>query len=434
MLIAGFPAGSFATNCYVVAPGPGEECIIIDPGQDAEPGVTELLAEYRLRPVAVLATHGHVDHIWSVAPVCGAQGIPAYIHPADRALLSDPAKGFRLQVGQQLFRGLTFTEPDDVIALADGMTLRLAGVELGGGPRARPHARLGDVPDRQSGGFRGSSPRASTVLFSGDLLFAGSIGRTDLPGGDYPTILDSLSRVCLTLPDDTLVLPGTRAADDHRRRARHQPVPGRALSRAGAAAAPRPGAGHRAEEAGPVTKEADHAMIRSHEAGTLRRDQAGERVTLAGWVARRRDHGGVVFIDLRDASGVVQVVFRGEGEDRPEHALRAEFCIRVTGEVRERPPGNENPDLPTGQIEVVADDLEVLGESEPLPFPVEGSRGAERGCPAALPLPGHPAGRDGRRAAPPLGGVLPGRRCHARARLRLRGDAVPDPVHAGRRT
>jgi aspartyl-tRNA synthetase len=113
-------------------------------------------------------------------------------------------------------------------------------------------------------------------------------------------------------------------------------------------------------------------MIRSHGAGTLRQAQAGERVTLAGWVARRRDHGGVVFIDLRDASGVVQVVFRGEGEDRPEHALRAEFCVKVSGEVRERPAGNENPELPTGQVEVVAGDLEVLGESEPLPFPVEG--------------------------------------------------------------
>ena len=196
MLIAGFPAGSFATNCYVVAPGPGEECIVIDPGQDAEPGVTELLAEYRLRPVAVLATHGHVDHIWSVAPVCGARGIPAYIHPADRALLSDPAKGFPLQVGQQLFRGLTFTEPDDVIALADGMTLRLAGVEL-----VVDHA-----PGHTPGSVTFRSP--DRVLFSGDLLFAGSIGRTDLPGGDYPTILDSLSRVCLVLPDDTRVLPG----------------------------------------------------------------------------------------------------------------------------------------------------------------------------------------------------------------------------------
>ena len=116
-------------------------------------------------------------------------------------------------------------------------------------------------------------------------------------------------------------------------------------------------------------------MIRTHEAGTLRPAQAGERVTLAGWVARRRDHGGVVFIDLRDASGVVQVVFRGEGEDRPEHALRAEFCIQVTGEVRPRPAGNENPELPTGEVEVVADEpggLVVLSEADPLPFPIEG--------------------------------------------------------------
>jgi aspartyl-tRNA synthetase len=116
-------------------------------------------------------------------------------------------------------------------------------------------------------------------------------------------------------------------------------------------------------------------MIRTHEAGTLSPRHAGERVTLAGWVARRRDHGGVVFIDLRDASGVVQVVFRGEGEDRPEHALRAEFCVQVTGEVRLRPPGNENPELPTGEVEVVAagpGGLEVLSEAAPLPFPVEG--------------------------------------------------------------
>jgi aspartyl-tRNA synthetase len=113
-------------------------------------------------------------------------------------------------------------------------------------------------------------------------------------------------------------------------------------------------------------------MIRTHEAGALRAGQAGESVTLAGWVARRRDHGGVVFIDLRDTSGVVQVVFRGEGEDRPEHALRAEFCIRVTGEVRIRPAGNENPELPTGEIEVSATGLEVLAEADPLPFPIEG--------------------------------------------------------------
>ena len=117
-------------------------------------------------------------------------------------------------------------------------------------------------------------------------------------------------------------------------------------------------------------------MIRTHEAGTLRAEHAGERVVLAGWVARRRDHGGVVFIDLRDASGVVQVVWHGAaatGDDETEHSLRAEFCIRVTGDVRLRPAGNENPELPTGAIEVAVDELEVLSEADPLPFPVEGS-------------------------------------------------------------
>jgi aspartyl-tRNA synthetase len=111
-------------------------------------------------------------------------------------------------------------------------------------------------------------------------------------------------------------------------------------------------------------------MIRTHEAGTLRASLAGQRVTLAGWVARRRDHGGVVFIDLRDASGVAQVVFRQEDL---AHDLRAEFCVRVTGEVRRRPAGNENPELPTGEIEVAVADIEVLAESDPLPFPVDGA-------------------------------------------------------------
>jgi aspartyl-tRNA synthetase len=112
-------------------------------------------------------------------------------------------------------------------------------------------------------------------------------------------------------------------------------------------------------------------MIRTHEAGTLRASNAGELVVLAGWVARRRDHGGVVFIDLRDASGVVQVVWRNQ--EAAAHDLRAEFCVLVTGTVRARPAGNENPELPTGEIEVVADEVEVLSEAEPLPFPVEGS-------------------------------------------------------------
>lgn len=110
-------------------------------------------------------------------------------------------------------------------------------------------------------------------------------------------------------------------------------------------------------------------MIRTHEAGVLRPSEAGQQVTLAGWVARRRDHGGVVFIDLRDASGVVQVVIRQEDV---AHDLRAEFCVLVTGQVRRRPAGNENPDLPTGEIEVAADRIEILAECDPLPFPIDG--------------------------------------------------------------
>jgi aspartyl-tRNA synthetase len=110
-------------------------------------------------------------------------------------------------------------------------------------------------------------------------------------------------------------------------------------------------------------------MMRTHGAGELRARDAGNRVTLAGWVARRRDHGGVVFIDVRDASGIAQVVLR---EEDLAHDLRAEYCVRVTGEVRRRPEGNENPELPTGDVEVSADEIEVLSESAPLPFPIEG--------------------------------------------------------------
>jgi len=111
--------------------------------------------------------------------------------------------------------------------------------------------------------------------------------------------------------------------------------------------------------------------MRSHLAGTLRAEHAGQTVTLAGWVARRRDHGGVIFIDLRDSSGTAQVVFReGEMAERA-HRLRSEFCVQVTGEVVNRPEGNENPELPTGAIEVTTTGLTVLSESAPLPFPVD---------------------------------------------------------------
>ncbi|WP_432522507.1 aspartate--tRNA ligase [Kineococcus sp. SYSU DK006] len=113
-------------------------------------------------------------------------------------------------------------------------------------------------------------------------------------------------------------------------------------------------------------------MLRTHEAGSLRAGHAGQTVTLTGWVARRRDHGGVAFLDLRDASGVVQVVARDEILDAGgAHELRNEYCVRITGDVRLRPEGNENPAIPTGAVEVDTTALEVLSEAAPLPFQID---------------------------------------------------------------
>jgi hydroxyacylglutathione hydrolase len=204
VLVRGFPAGSFGTNCFVVAPGPGEECVVVDPGQDAVPGLDDLLREHRLKPVAVLLTHGHIDHMWSVVPVCGAHGIPAYVHPDDRALLSDPARGLSLAVGQQLFGGLEFTEPDDVVELPEAGPLELAGVrfEVDLAPGHTPGSIVFRTPGASGGDVE------EPVMLAGDLLFAGSIGRTDLPGGDWGQMQQSLARVVLPLPDETVVLPG----------------------------------------------------------------------------------------------------------------------------------------------------------------------------------------------------------------------------------
>lgn len=121
-------------------------------------------------------------------------------------------------------------------------------------------------------------------------------------------------------------------------------------------------------------------MVRSHAAGLLREGDAGQQVTLAGWVARRRDHGGVIFIDLRDASGIAQVVFRDPQDTEvlaQAHRLRAEFCVSVAGVVEIRPEGNANPEIATGEIEVNATSLTVLGECAPLPFQLDEPAGEE---------------------------------------------------------
>ncbi|ARQ71730.1 MBL fold metallo-hydrolase [Streptomyces marincola] len=201
MLIAGFPAGAWGTNCYVVAPAAGEECVIIDPGHRAAPGVEETIAKHRLKPVAVILTHGHIDHVASVVPVCGATGVPAWIHPSDRFMLSDPEKALGVRLGAPLLGELTVGEPDDLRELGDGVELSLAGLEF----------TVAHAPGHTKGSVAFKLPEQADVppvLFSGDLLFAGSIGRTDLPGGDHAEIMRSLARVCLPLADSTVVLSG----------------------------------------------------------------------------------------------------------------------------------------------------------------------------------------------------------------------------------
>jgi glyoxylase-like metal-dependent hydrolase (beta-lactamase superfamily II) len=199
VLVTGFPADAFGTNCYVLAPAAGEQCVVVDPGIGVLSYLDEVLTEHRLSPAAVLLTHGHLDHTFSVAPVCGARGITAYIHPDDRELLADPAKGLSADITTVFGGRLAYTEPEDVAELTDGATMTIAGVELTV-DHAPGHTRgsvLFHVPDEDA-----------VYCLSGDVLFAGSIGRTDLPGGSWPQMLASLRDKILPLDDDTVVLPG----------------------------------------------------------------------------------------------------------------------------------------------------------------------------------------------------------------------------------
>lgn len=205
MLVRGFPSQVFGTNCYVVAPAAGQECVVIDPGIGVDTQLDALLAEFRLKPVAVLLTHGHLDHTFSVRPVCGARGISAYIHPDDRDQLRDPLKYLSGQSGQLFGGRLEWTEPEDVELLDPTQPMSLAGLHLD--IDLAPGHTPGSVMFRLPGSATGSEP-THPLLISGDVLFQGSIGRTDLPGGSWEQMQQSLSGKILPLPDETVVLPG----------------------------------------------------------------------------------------------------------------------------------------------------------------------------------------------------------------------------------
>ena len=211
MLTYAFPGRVIDANCYVVAPEPGEECFIVDPGIGIEDTLREVLREQRLRPAAVLLTHGHLDHVYSVTPVCGGD-TAAYVHTDDRYRLENPlaliSPALLTMVEQQFGARATWREPERVVELTDRQVLQIAGLEVEvvhapGHTEGSVLFRVPGVPD----GVADQVDVDSTVL-TGDVLFAGSIGRTDLPGGSGEAMQRTLRDTVLPLPDSTLVLPG----------------------------------------------------------------------------------------------------------------------------------------------------------------------------------------------------------------------------------
>jgi hydroxyacylglutathione hydrolase len=181
--------------------------VIIDPGMDAAAGVAELILEHRLKPVAVMLTHGHLDHMFSVTPLCRSYASSCWVHPDDRVLLTDPllAMGEETRLLLERLTGgpATFTEPDDVRELSDGAQVAIAGLTFDAihAPGHTPGSSMFQTA------YAGH-PDIDSVVFSGDVLFAGSIGRTDLPGGNMADMLKSLRTKVLPLPDTVAVLPG----------------------------------------------------------------------------------------------------------------------------------------------------------------------------------------------------------------------------------
>ncbi len=200
-----------ACNCYVVAERPGADAIVVDPGQRALGPLRRILDENRLTPAAVLLTHGHIDHIWSAQKVADTYACPAYIHPEDRFMLTDPIKGFGPRLAQLAF-GMLFSEPRQLVELDhDGDKVELGGITVA--VDHTPGHTRGSVVFRLTNGL-------TDVVFTGDTLFRSSVGRTDLPGGSGRDLLGSIVTKLLVLDDDTVVLPGhgPRSTIGHERR------------------------------------------------------------------------------------------------------------------------------------------------------------------------------------------------------------------------
>ncbi len=196
MILTSAELWAAATNCYVIAPERGGPAVIVDAPPDVD-AIVRLLAVNDLAPVALLVTHGHVDHAGGAAGVTERTGVSAYLHPDDDYLVSDPATQVRSLFGFVPAGIEEFAAPDHYVDLAHGEKLCLAGFEFE--VRHTPGHTLGHcafVIEEEG------------LIFTGDQLFAGAVGRTDLPGGDFGTLMHSMRTQVMTLADDTRVLPG----------------------------------------------------------------------------------------------------------------------------------------------------------------------------------------------------------------------------------
>lgn len=198
MLLTGFATGALSANCWVVAAADDAPCVLIDPGMDGLPQIEQTLAEHRVRPEAVLLTHGHLDHSYDATQVCERYDVPVHLHPADRSQLTDPWSALGLPRGMPVLEHSSFTEPARLVDLAPG-PLRIAGLDF------TVHETPGHTPGSV---LFALSTEDTPIVFSGDFLFASSIGRMDFPGGDEQQMYESLDRVLTPMSDDTVVHPG----------------------------------------------------------------------------------------------------------------------------------------------------------------------------------------------------------------------------------
>ena len=196
MLVDSFAAPMYATNCWIIAPQAGSECVVIDPGMpDVSATLNDLLAKHSLKPVAIIATHGHLDHTFSIQPIADGYQIPAYIHSLDRLALAHPEKIHGPEFVATL-SSMEFAEPADVRELRNGEIVELVGMKFKAlhAPGHTAGSLMFEIDDE--------------LLVSGDVLFAGSIGRTDLPSGSAKDMEQTLRKKILPLGDHLRVLPG----------------------------------------------------------------------------------------------------------------------------------------------------------------------------------------------------------------------------------